>query len=126
MSQSRVGQEIEAFCGRCRMDRTHRIVAQDPDGSIKKVICGMCNSYRNYKQPSPRSTTKRAASRTSTSTVVEEKLFPSRNYNMKESYKEGEVIAHPTFGVGKVLSERDQHKIEVKFADGIRILLQNR
>lgn len=124
-STSRIGQEVETYCGRCRMDRTHRVVAQDPDGSISKVICAMCNSYRKYKEPSaakPRATTRRASTR---SVVVEELGPPSRTYNTRENYEVGEVISHPTFGVGKVVSLRDAKKIEVKFSDGVKLLLQN-
>lgn len=131
---SRIGEEIEAPCGRCRMDRIHRIVAQDPDGTIKKIICGMCNSYRSYKQPkaqsetTPKATKTRASSGSSrsASTVVEDFGLPSRNYNMREKYDVGEVIAHSSFGVGKVVSVKDLNKIEVKFSDGVKILLQNK
>lgn len=131
---SRIGEEIEAPCGRCRMDRIHRIVAQDPDGSIKKIICGMCNSYRSYRQPKAQSetgtkTTKTRGSSTSsrsTGAVVEDFGLPSRSYNMRENYDVGEVLAHSTFGVGKVLTVKDMNKIEVKFSDGVKILLQNK
>jgi len=131
-AHSRIGEEIEAPCGRCRMDRIHRIVAQDPDGTIKKIICGMCNSYRNYRQPkahsesSPKIAKTRSSSSRSTTTVIEDFGLPSRNYNMRENYEIAEVIAHPTFGVGKVLSIKDLNKIEVKFSDGVKTLLQNK
>lgn len=124
---SRIGEEIDAYCGRCRLERTHRIVAQDADGTVRKVICGMCNSYRAYRPPKedskPRSTTPRVKS----SKVVEEDFgLPSRNYNMRENFDVGEVIAHTTFGVGKVVAVRDFNKIDVKFSDGVKILLQNK
>ncbi|MBI4851423.1 MAG: hypothetical protein HY819_06490 [Acidobacteria bacterium] len=131
-AHSRIGEEIEAPCGRCRMDRIHRIVAQDPDGSIKKIICGMCNSYRSYRQPKAQSETGtkvakvRSSSSRSTTTAAEDFGLPSRNYNMRENYDVGEVIGHSTFGVGKVLSIKDMNKIEVKFSDGIKVLLQNK
>ena len=124
---SRIGEEIEAYCGRCRLDRIHRVVAQDPDGTVRKIICGMCNSYRNYRPPKPTLTRsgKRETYRSSTK-QVEDLGPPSRNYSMKENFELGEVIFHPNFGVGKVVTLRDQFKIEVKFSDGLKILLQNR
>jgi hypothetical protein len=125
--QSRIGDEVEAYCGRCRMERNHKVVAQDPDGTIRKVICGMCNSYRIYRPPKQNETRtgKPRASRAS-SPRVEDFGPPSRNYSMRENYLVGDVIAHPTFGVGKVITLKDSNKIEVKFSDGLKVLLQNK
>lgn len=133
-SHSRIGEEIEAPCGRCRMDRIHRIVAQDPDGTIKKIICGMCNTYRSYRAPKAQSTTTKVSKPRTSSTgssrssaaAVEDFGLPSRNYNMRENYDVGEVIAHSAFGVGKVIAIKDMNKIEVKFSDGLKVLLQNK
>ncbi|MFY9224720.1 MAG: hypothetical protein WAQ98_18750 [Blastocatellia bacterium] len=132
-SHSRIGEEIETLCGRCRMDRIHRIVAQDPDGTVKKVICGMCNTYRSYRAPKTAkgettkvTKTRSTSTRTQTASSVEDFGLPSRNYNMRENYEAGEIIAHASFGVGKVLSIKDTNKIEVKFSDGVKVLLQNK
>jgi hypothetical protein len=122
---SRVGKEIEAYCGRCRMDRLHRVVAQDPDGTIRKIICGMCNSYRNHKQQSQPRAVKRESTR-QVSNSVEDFGLPSRGYNMRENFEVGEVISHPMFGVGKVIAVKDRNKIEVKFPGGLKVLLQNK
>ncbi len=122
---SRIGQEIEAYCGRCRLDRTHRIVAQDEDGSIRKIICGMCNTYRLYR---PKQTSTRTTKRTTPDSTISKYIEPtqaSRNYSMKESYEVGEVIAHSKFGVGRVITLKDYFKIEVKFPEGVKVLLQN-
>ena len=125
---NRVGQEIEAYCGRCRMDRVHRVVAQDPDGTIRKIICGMCNSYRNHKQTQARPSQPRAVRRESTraTALPEDYGLPSRSYNMRENFEVGEVISHPMFGVGKVVAIKDNNKIEVKFPGGLKVLLQNK
>jgi hypothetical protein len=126
---SRVGQEIEAYCGRCRMDRIHRVVAQDPDGTIRRIICAMCNSYRNHRQTQEKQSQPRAAKRETTrasSRIPEDFGQPSRTYNMRENFEVGEVISHPMFGVGKVMTIRDNNKIEVKFSSGLKVLLQNK
>src|SRR5262249_18073990 len=70
-THSRIGEEIEAYCGRCRLDRIHRIVAQDPDGSVRKIICAMCNSYRNYRTPKENQTrtVKRESARSSSKPI---------------------------------------------------------
>lgn len=127
-THSRIGQEVDTLCGKCGMERTHRIVAQDPDGTIRKVICAMCNSYRNYRPPKPQDSkvTKTRAPRSTANAAPEDFGRPDRNYNMKENFQVGEVIAHSTFGVGKVINIKDGSKIEVKFLDGVKVLLQNR
>jgi O-acetyl-ADP-ribose deacetylase (regulator of RNase III) len=56
---------------------------------------------------------------------VEDIGVPNRNYNMVEDYSEGEVIAHPLFGAGRVISLRGNDKMEVKFSTGSKILLRN-
>ncbi|MEW6732960.1 MAG: hypothetical protein AB1489_16665 [Acidobacteriota bacterium] len=124
-SHSRVGQEIEAYCGKCRMDRTHRVVAQDADGTIRKIICAMCQSYRHYRPPQMGQTTTRRTS-VRTASAPEDFGPPSRVYNMRENYQVGEVLSHPQFGIGKVVVLRDANKIEVKFPDGVKLLLQNK
>lgn len=120
----RVGNEIDTYCGRCKMDRTHRIVAMDPDGTIRQVICGMCDSRHNYHAPKK---SKVAVRKSSVNPLdAETAIFPQRSYQMSSSYNEGEVIDHPKFGVGRVIAVKNSQKIEVQFKDGVRILLQNR
>jgi hypothetical protein len=127
---SRIGDEVEFYCGRCRLDRTHRVVAQDPDGTIRKVICAMCNTYRAYRPPkeSTARSNKPRAARTTTASAprIEDFGIPSRTYNIKDNYQIGEVLQHTSFGVGKVVAIRDINKIEVKFSDGVKVLLQNK
>jgi ribosomal protein L4 len=42
----------------------------------------------------------------------------ARAYAVTERFKEGEIIRHPTFGLGVITVLRDGNKIEVMFADG--------
>lgn len=120
----RVGNEIDTYCGRCKMERTHRIVAMDPDGTIRQVICGMCDSRHIYH--APKKDTKKVAVRKASTTFDVEIDLPQRSYQMNLNYNEGEVIDHPKFGIGRVIAVKDSQKIEVRFKDGVRILLQNR
>lgn len=48
----RVGQDIDAWCTKCRLDSTHVIVAMGPDGvKPKRVECTSCNGQHNYRPP---------------------------------------------------------------------------
>ena len=48
----RVGLDINAYCGKCRSERTHTIAAMDGD-MVRKVTCSMCNGTHNYKVKEP-------------------------------------------------------------------------
>lgn len=50
----------------------------------------------------------------------------SRTYSPKERFEIGETLEHPTFGVGSVARERGDGKIEVHFADTVRVLVHRR
>lgn len=46
----RTGGEIDAWCTKCRLDLTHRIIAMVGD-VVKKVECKTCMSHHLYRQP---------------------------------------------------------------------------
>lgn len=46
----KTGGEIDAFCTKCRLDLTHRIIAMVGE-SVKKVECKTCQSHHLYRRP---------------------------------------------------------------------------
>jgi len=128
----RIGKEISAFCGKCKMERTHTIAAMDTDGTVRKVVCTMCGSNHNYRQKaaSPAKTT-RASKGNGKSRSKEPAQFtpdpkrPVRTYNMDTNFSAGDVINHPKFGLGSVELTRPPNKIEVRFQEGKKVLLHN-
>jgi hypothetical protein len=46
----KTGGEIDAYCTKCRLDLTHRIIAMVGD-VVKKVECKTCNSHHLYRRP---------------------------------------------------------------------------
>jgi hypothetical protein len=44
------GQEIDAWCTRCKLDLGHRIIAMF-ESLPKRVVCMTCNSEHNYHAP---------------------------------------------------------------------------
>src|SRR5262245_29224351 len=46
-----VGQEVEAWCGQCRVNRRCAIASLNPDGTIDRVTCTYCQTSRNYRPP---------------------------------------------------------------------------
>jgi hypothetical protein len=46
----KTGGEIDAFCTKCKLDLTHRIIAMVGD-AVKKVECKTCGSHHLYRRP---------------------------------------------------------------------------
>ena len=134
----RVGQELSAFCGKCKDERTHIVAAMDGE-IVRRVTCSMCGSTHNYKvKPavSPDSapgsvaaaTTKRKTSARRTKEANTFSIDPKRpvkSYDMNNIFSAGDVINHPKFGLGAVEITLPPNKIEVRFQEGKKMLLHN-
>ena len=123
----RPGDDTETYCGRCKAERMHQVVALNADGIPATVICRTCGGqhrFREKKEPSS------SASANATGRRVRAKAEPTREapaspprpYSPREVYSAGDWIDHPKFGQGKVTQARDG-KIEVRFEGGSRLLL---
>jgi hypothetical protein len=129
----RVGQEISAYCGKCKDERSHMVTAMDGE-VVKKVTCSMCGSLHNYKEKAATTKTERATkTRTATGTKRSREAAafsidpkrPVKSYNMDSSFSAGDVINHPKFGLGSVESSPGPNKIEVRFQEGKKMLVHN-
>ena len=58
--------------------------------------------------------------------LVGRDLSSASPYSVKAKLAAGDLIAHPTFGVGVVTAITDVHKAKVFFEDGERMLVCNR
>jgi hypothetical protein len=133
----RVGQELNAFCGKCKDERTHIVAAMDGE-IVRRVSCSMCGSTHNYKvKPvaAPESgvaagtTTKRktgGSRRTKEANAFSiDPKRPVKSYDMNNIFSAGDVINHPKFGLGAVEITLPPNKIEVRFQEGKKMLLHN-
>ncbi|WP_186647816.1 hypothetical protein [Fluviispira vulneris] len=50
-SSSRVGNDILAYCNRCKMNLTHTIVTCGANNKPEKVLCNTCKSEKLYRSP---------------------------------------------------------------------------
>lgn len=50
MKKPKTGGEIDAYCTKCKLDLTHRIIAMVGD-VVKKVECKTCGSHHLYRKP---------------------------------------------------------------------------
>jgi hypothetical protein len=138
----KAGQEIDAWCTRCKLDLTHRIVAV-VDGKPVKVECRTCYSIHMYRAPkhAPSAIAPRAASSASPTAsapprAVARKPIPEDHmalvppsgatihpYRMTERFMKDQWLRHKTFGVGLVVNELGSDKIEVRFDGGTKVLV---
>jgi hypothetical protein len=125
----RLGDDVQAHCGRCKEERLHQVVALNNQQRIERVICRTCNSnhlYRDRQTGSPERTRRIASKGTGRQASAATPTAPEkwRQYSSQEAYAEGELISHSKFGMGRVVASR-AGKVDVKFGAMLRTLLQN-
>lgn len=121
----RPGDDTDTYCGRCKAERTHQIVALNADGTPATVICRTCGGQHRFREKKePKEPASVGVARRGVRTGAEpERAAQARPYSPKEVYSAGEWVAHPKFGQGKVVQARGG-KIEVRFESGSRVLVQ--
>lgn len=147
MPPLRAGQEIDAWCTKCKLDLTHRIVAV-ADGKPARVECRTCYSTHNYRAPksgavaavqrptraaTAPSSASPAAPRAPRKSAAEEHVAvvpppgaKVHSYRMTERFAKDQWIVHKVFGNGIVTAEIGDDKIEVRFDSGAKTLVHNR
>ena len=124
----RPGDDTDTYCGRCKAERAHQVVALNADGTPATVICRTCGGqhrYRVQKDPAaarPASGGARRSTPRPAARVQEAPGGPVRPYSPREAYAEGEWLEHPKFGQGRVVQARGG-KIEVRFETEKRLLV---
>ena len=125
LKRIRLGDDVHAYCGRCKEERVHQVVALRSEGSIERITCNYCQSTHRYRDPEastatakPRKVGARLAE-AKTSTISDR---PARLYSPREIYEAGDNITHPKFGEGNVVGAR-AGKIDVRFGKETRTLL---
>lgn len=142
MAGHRVGSDVDAYCTKCRMILGHTIIAMVGD-KIARVRCNTCQGLHAYKAgpPGTRTATARApaaegrtrpaagrAPREKAEVRPFEEIFAGRDtsdarpYSAREKFADGEILSHPTFGLGLVKSAR-QDKVDVIFKLGEKTLV---
>ena len=120
----RLGDDVTTYCGRCKEERNHQVVALNSAGGIERVTCRTCHSNHLYRDR-PAKAQKTDGRRSVRLGEVNERP-PSaqslRGYSATEAFSAGDWLAHPKFGAGEVIAARSG-KIEVRFGKEVRILL---
>ena len=135
------GEDIDSWCGRCKRILAHTIEALIGDKPAR-VHSNTCKAQHGYKatqpggsprQPRPTETDGSPAPRPArTQANRYQQLLKgkdkavARSYSSKDKYFPGDVMEHPSFGVGVATAIKDGTKVEVLFENGPKVLVQGR
>ncbi len=131
--QLSAGDHIASKCTKCKDTTNHTIVAMVGD-RVAKVECNTCGGIHNYrnaalqKPATKRKTSGTKPAKTSKIEVKWEDLLNGTDssaatpYNMQMPIKSGDLIQHPSFGLGRVISITRPNKMEVYFRSGVKLL----
>jgi hypothetical protein len=108
-----VGDRVEKFCAICAEERGHVVATVTKRGQISRVDCPKCGTRGSFKTgvlDSPgRSSAKVGAP-----------------YDRTRTYRTGQTMLHPVYGMGEVTAVIEPQKIDVLFADRMRRLIHSR
>jgi len=109
-----VGERVEKLCVVCNEVRGHVVVSVTKRGQISRVSCPKCGERSAFKRT--------AVGDEGAKTTAPKAGAP---YDRTRTYRTGQAMMHPTFGLGEVTKVIDPFKIDVLFADRIRRLVHS-
>lgn len=131
--QLSAGDHITSKCTKCKDTTNHTIVAM-VGNTVARVQCNTCGGTHNYRDAS----IKKTLSKSKTSTAKPAKISKIEAnwenqinttdpadaipYNIKMVINVGDVIQHPSFGLGCVINTIKPNKMEVSFRSGVKLL----
>jgi hypothetical protein len=126
---ARLGDQVDVYCGRCKMERYHTVAALGPNGGIERVVCGYCQTARKYKSPTAAARRPAQAgaarSRAHAAGAVAIPARPPRPFDVSETYEKDDMIEHSRYGIGRVTDVRGD-RIDVRFGDGVRTFMHGK
>ena len=106
------GERVEKFCAVCGEERGHVVASVTKEGRITRVSCPKCGTRSTFKAggvTSARATAKNG-----------------EPYDRTRTYRAGQSLTHPVFGVGEVTALVEPQKMDVLFPDRMRRLIHAR
>jgi hypothetical protein len=128
--EQKPGMPADSWCTKCREMKPHVIVSVNDDNRPARVRCDVCNGEHNYR-PSPPQSRRSSAKKTTTSrkkaglSLTDAQKASARPYQLDGIFREGDVIQHPTFGLGEVTEIRSAQRMMVEFETSQKQLVFN-
>jgi hypothetical protein len=143
------GNAIQGYCVHCKGD-TQQTVLEVDGLQVRTVRCEKCKSEGMFR--SPRARTKARLREVAASRKTRAEKAPARKprrkkedpgqvfrslvgnqspssakaYSARDSLAVGQLVTHPSFGLGVVTTLTEEQKATVLFEDGPRVLICNR
>lgn len=108
------GERVEKFCAPCGEQLGHIVKSITKQGKISRVICSKCGLVGTFKASAITTKMQNLATKTASP------------YEQSKTYRTGQVLAHPAFGTGEVMTVFDTKTIDVLFVDRVRRLIHSR
>jgi hypothetical protein len=108
-----VGDRVEKMCVVCGEERGHVVASLTKRGHISRVECPKCNT---------RSTFQTSAKLMGMSSSAK----AGAPYEQTRTYRVGQIMMHPVYGLGEVTAVIESQKIDVLFDDRMRRLIHGR
>jgi transcription elongation factor Elf1 len=102
--QYAVGDRVDKLCAVCKEERGHIVALLNKQGQISRVSCPQCGTRSTFKSGKSVKTPN------------------SPPYDWTRTYRKGQTMMHPTFGLGEVTAVIEPQKIDVLFSDRVRRL----
>jgi len=109
----KVGDRVEKLCVTCGEERGHVVASVTKRGLISRVSCPKCGKLSSFKSGAKLTGTRANATQ-------------GAPYEQTRTYRTGQTILHPSFGIGEVTAIVEPQKIDVLFADRMRRLVHSR
>jgi hypothetical protein len=142
------GNAIEGYCASCKADTVQTVLVVE-GFQIRQVRCEKCGvegpmktsraktkaglrevaAKRSVVPPPPKRRSRR--DRVDPGQVFRrllegKELSLAVPYDLRASFELGQVIRHPTFGLGVVTALCEDSKVNVTFEDGVKTIVHNR
>jgi hypothetical protein len=123
-----IDDEVDSWCGKCGELTPHKVNTLQPPKPPKSV-CLTCKAVHQVRFQKPGS--KKAAASTISNISPWAELVEGANpdqatkYTLTGNFEEGDLIMHKTFGLGRVVSVSNRHRVQVSFESGVKFMVQN-
>lgn len=107
-----VGDCVQKRCVVCSEERGHIVASINKLGSIVSVRCPQCGTRSRFKKGDSLNAVASARE--------------GAPYNWAATYRKGQTMQHPIFGLGEVTALVEPGKIDVLFSDRIRRLVHTK
>ena len=112
--QYAVGDCVNKLCAVCGEERAHIVALVNKRGLITRVTCPQCSTRSSFK----------SRDGVDGERITHKKESPP--YDWTRTYRKGQTMLHPTFGLGEVTALIEPQKIDVLFSDRLRRLVHGR